>query len=338
MMKGRSLFSGDKMQNQKIPPVLKHRIGKALEGGGKFMKAIVIHTYGGPDVLRYEDYPDPVPGEWEVLVRVVASSVNPFDIKLRSGSLKEFIPLDFPAILGLDVSGTVESVGPGVKTFELGDKVFAHASQAYAGLCIVKANDLAKIPNGADLVSMAALPTVTTTGFQLASLALGGKSGGSVLVTGAVGNVGRSAVYAAKSRGARVIAGVLKRQVANAQSIGANSVVALDDAGALKAMESVDAVADTVNGSTADAVLAKIKHGGIFASVLGSPSEAGNYPSVEVKTMQVTADSAVLSAMAEAVHKGALSIPLGQKFSLKDAGKAHAAAEKGSAGKILLLV
>ena len=151
-----------------------------------------------------------------------------------------------------------------------------------------------------------------------------------MLVTGAAGNVGRSAVYTAKSLGARVIAGVLRRQVAKAQSIGADSVVALDDTAALKAMEPVDAVADTVSGSTADTVLAKIKNRGIFASVLGPPSEAENYPTVKVKTMQVTADSAVLSAMAEAVHKGTLSIPLGEKFSLKDAGKAHAAAEKGS--------
>jgi NADPH:quinone reductase-like Zn-dependent oxidoreductase len=81
------------------------------------MNAIVIHGYGGPEVLKYEDYPDPVPGVGEVLVRVAASSVNPFDFKIRSGSLKDFLPLTFPAILGLDVSGTVESVGPGVTTF-----------------------------------------------------------------------------------------------------------------------------------------------------------------------------------------------------------------------------
>jgi NADPH:quinone reductase-like Zn-dependent oxidoreductase len=159
-----------------------------------------------------------------------------------------------------------------------------------------------------------------------------------VLVTGAVGNVGRSAVYTAKSRGARVIAGVLKRQLARAQAVGADSVVTLDDAEALKALEPLDAVADTVGGKTADEVIGKIKQGGVFASVLGSPSKAGSYPTVEVKTMQVTADPVVLLAMAEAVQKGALSIPLGERFSLKDAGMAHAAAEKGSAGKILLLV
>jgi len=208
------------------------------------MKAIVIHGYGSPEVLKYEDYQDPVPGPGEVLVKVAASSVNPFDFKVRSGAMKDFIPLTFPAVLGIDVSGTVESVGPGVTTFAPGDKVFAITSQAYATRCLVKATVLAKIPEGANLVETAALPTVTTTGAQLASLALGGHSGVTVLVTGAVGNVGRSAVYTAKSRGATVIAGVLKRHVAKAQAIGADNVVALDDAQALKGLGPIDAVAE----------------------------------------------------------------------------------------------
>jgi NADPH:quinone reductase-like Zn-dependent oxidoreductase len=301
------------------------------------MKAIVIHAYGGPEVLKYEDCPDPVAGPGEVLVKVAASSVNPFDFKVRSGAMKSFIPLTFPAILGIDVSGTVEAVGPGVTTFAPGDKVFALASQAYAERCIVKAAVLVKVPAGANLVELAALPTVTTTGGQLASLALGGKSGMTVLVTGAVGNVGRSAVYTAKSHGARVIAGVLKRQFAKAQLIGADQVVALDDAEAVEALEPLDAVADTVGGQTADALIKKVKSGGIFASVLGPPSTAANFPRVQVKPMAVSPDPALLLEMAEAVQKGAFSIPLGQKFALPDAAKAHAAAEKGSAGKILLL-
>jgi NADPH:quinone reductase-like Zn-dependent oxidoreductase len=302
------------------------------------MKAIVIHGYGGPDVLKYEDCPDPVPGAGEVRVRVAASSVNPFDFKIRSGSLKEFIPISFPAILGLDVSGTVDLVGPGVTTFAPGDKVFAHASQTYAALCVVKAADLVKVPAGADLVEMAAIPTVTTTGAQLASLALGKNLSATVLVTGAVGNVGRSAVYTAKSRGAKVLAGVLKRQVAKAKGIGADGVIALDEADALKALEPLDAVADTVGGEAADAVIKKIKSGGIFASVLGPPSTAARYATVQVKPMQVTPDPDVLLEMAEGIQNGAFTIPLGQKFALADAGKAHAAAEKGSAGKILLLL
>jgi NADPH:quinone reductase-like Zn-dependent oxidoreductase len=301
------------------------------------MKAIVIHGYGSPEVLKYEDYQDPVPGPGQVLVKVTASSVNPFDFKVRSGAMKDFIPLTFPAVLGIDVSGVVESVGPGVTTFTPGDNVFAIASQAYATRCLVKATALAKIPEGANLVETAALPTVTTTGAQLASLALGGHSGVTVLVTGAVGNVGRSAVYTAKNRGATVIAGVLKRHVAKAQAIGADNVVALDDAQAVEALEPVDAVADTVGGETADAVIKKVKSGGIFASVLGPPSTAASYPKVQLKPMAVTPDPVLLLEMAEAVQKGAFSIPLGQKFALADAAKAHAAAEKGSAGKILLL-
>jgi len=301
------------------------------------MKAIVIHSYGGPDVLKYEDYPEPIPGPGEVLVKVVASSVNPFDFKIRSGSLKDFIPLTFPAILGIDVSGTVESVGPGVSSFAPGDKVFAVASQTYATRCVVKAAVLVKIPAGADLVELAALPTVTTTGAQLASLALSEKLNATVLVTGAVGNVGRSTVYSAKSRGARVVAGVLQRQLSQAQAIGADLVVALDDAEAFASLEPVDAVADTVGGQTADAVIKKVKSGGTFASVLGPPNSAASYPTVQVKPMVFTPDPALLLEMAAAVQAGAFSIPLGQKFALAEAGQAHAAAEKGSAGKILLL-
>jgi NADPH:quinone reductase-like Zn-dependent oxidoreductase len=156
-------------------------------------------------------------------------------------------------------------------------------------------------------------------------------------VTGAVGNVGRSAVHTAKSRGARIVAGVLKRQFTKAEAIGADQVVALDDAQAVEALEPVDAVADTVGGQTADALIKKVKSGGVFASVLGPPSTAANYPNVQVKPMVVTPDPALLLEMAEAVQNGTFSIPLGQKFALADAGKAHAAAEQGSAGKILLL-
>jgi NADPH:quinone reductase-like Zn-dependent oxidoreductase len=273
------------------------------------MKAIVIRGYGGPEVLKYEDYPDPIPGAGEVLVRVAASSVNPFDFKVRSGSLRDFIPISFPAILGLDVSGTVESVGLGVTTFAPGDKVFAAASQTYAERCVVEAAHLVKIPEGADVVQMAALPTVTTTGGQLASLALEGKTGATVLVTGAVGNVGRSAVYTAKSRGARVVAGVLKKQVAKAQAMGAERIVALDDAEAVEALEPVDAVADTVGGPTADEVIKKVKLGGIFASVLGPPSTAASYPKVQVKPMVVSPDPALLLEMNSVTCVISLQLP-----------------------------
>src|SRR5271163_843967 len=103
------------------------------------MKAIVVHEYGGPEVLKYEEYPDPVAGTGEVLVRVAASSVNPADYKQRSGAMKEFFPIHFPGVVGIDVSGTVAAIGPGVQGFAVGDRVFAMENHAYAELCVVQA-------------------------------------------------------------------------------------------------------------------------------------------------------------------------------------------------------
>src|SRR5580698_1815340 len=133
------------------------------------MKAIVVHQYGGPEVLKFEDYPDPVPGPGEVLVRVVATSVNPIDYKRRAGLTKDFYPLQFPGLIGVDVAGTVMKLGPGVEGFSVGDQVFAMADNTYAELCVVKAEVLAKIPKGLDLIGAAALPLVTVTGNQLLS-------------------------------------------------------------------------------------------------------------------------------------------------------------------------
>ena len=91
------------------------------------MKAIVVHQYGGPEVLKWEEYPDPVPGRGEVLVRVAAASVNPIDDKRRAGLTKDFYPIQFPGLIGIDMSGTVVKVGPGVVTFTAGNRVFAMA-------------------------------------------------------------------------------------------------------------------------------------------------------------------------------------------------------------------
>src|SRR5271155_1660453 len=196
------------------------------------MKAIVVHEYGGPEVLKFEEYPDPVAGPGEVLVRVAASSVNPIDLKQRAGLTRDFYPIHFPGLIGIDMSGTVVKIGPGVEDFSIGDQVFAMTDYAYAELCVVNAAKLAKVPKGLDLIEAAALPLVTVTGNQLLS-ATGIKSGQTVMVVGAVGNVGRSAVFTAKQRGATVIAGVLKRQMDQAKTVGADRLVATDDDAAI---------------------------------------------------------------------------------------------------------
>src|SRR5271167_1023158 len=107
------------------------------------MKAIVVHQYGGPEVLEYEEYPDPVPGPGEVLVRVAAASVNPIDYKRRAGLTKDWYPIKFPGLIGVDIAGTVVKIGTGVEGFYVGDKVFAMADDTYAELCVVKVAILA---------------------------------------------------------------------------------------------------------------------------------------------------------------------------------------------------
>jgi NADPH:quinone reductase-like Zn-dependent oxidoreductase len=302
------------------------------------MKAVVVYQYGGPEVLKFEEYPDPVAGPGEVLVRVAATSVNPVDYKRRAGLTQDFYPLKFPGLIGVDISGTVVEIGPGAEGFSVGDEVFAMADNTYAELCAVKAAVLAKVPKGLDLIQAAALPLVTTTGNQLL-LATEIKAGQTVLVVGAAGSVGRSAVFTAKARGATVIAGVLKRQIddAGTKTVGADQFLATDDETAIANLSPLDAVADTVGGRIAEKLIAKVKPGGVYASVVEPPQNAAQYPSVRVAHVFSKFDRKTLEFMAEAVRDGKLVIPISLKMSLSEAAAAQATAEKGGVGKILLV-
>jgi NADPH:quinone reductase-like Zn-dependent oxidoreductase len=301
------------------------------------MKAVVMREYGGPEVLKYEDYPDPAPGTGEVLVRVAAASINPIDLLQRSGATRDFFPVQFPGIIGWDLSGTVVTAGSGVSQFLPGDKVFAWAFHTYAELCVVKADLVAKIPNGIDTVEAAALPLVTLTGTQLISVAAGVQPRQTVLVSGAIGSVGRAAVFTAKEKGARVIAGVRKSQLSEASSLNADQVVALDDDSALSALAPVDVVANTVRGATAELLFAKVKDGGTYASVTGAPDASKSRPSIRTVAFASKQDPKAMLTMAQAVADRRLSIPISRKLPLKDAREGHIAMEKGANGKILLV-
>ena len=172
------------------------------------MKAVVLHAYGPASSLRFEDASDPAPQAGEALVRIHAAGVNPVDWMLQSGAVRNLIPIDFPYILGIDMAGVVEAVGDAAPGFSVGDRVMALASHTYAELCVVKAEHLVRVPEGLDATDAAALPLVNLTGEQLVQLGAKAGLGDTVLVTGALGGVGRSAVFAAAEIGAIVIAGV----------------------------------------------------------------------------------------------------------------------------------
>ena len=302
------------------------------------MKAVIIEKYGGPDVLQWQDAADPVLNDGEVLIRMSATSVNPFDIKQRSGQYKDYAPVAFPAILGLDVAGTVAQAGPGVSGFAPGDQVFAKARATYAELCAVAARDVVKLPQGLDLMEAAALPTVGLTGYQLVERDAMLKRGETILVTGALGSVGRAVVFFAQSRGATVIAGVRKTQLDAAKDLGADDVVAVDEPEALARLPALDKAADLIGGPTAEAVLGKVKPGGIFATVLRLPRNAAQYPKVKVVAVQGVPNAAQLLVVGQAAAAGRLKLTIAARFPLAQAAKAHQAAEGHAAGKVLLVV
>ena len=300
------------------------------------MRASVVTAYDGPEVMKYQDMPDPKPGADDVLVEVAGIGINPEDMLERNGVVKGW-QLHFPAIIGLDVSGTVAATGDGVTDLKVGDRVCAWSYHTYAELVADKAALFAKVPETMNLVEAAAIPLVGVTGSQLISVASGLQSGQTVLVSGAAGAVGRCAVYMAKAVGARVIAGVQRSRLAEAHSIGADETIALDDPAAFAAIPQVDVVANIVRGKTATDLLAKVKDGGTFASVTGEPDGVKDYPEVRVVSFVSKQDRAVVAFIADAVSAGKMTIPIDHREELKNAGIAQAAFTKGGIGKVLLV-
>jgi NADPH:quinone reductase-like Zn-dependent oxidoreductase len=171
------------------------------------MKAVVLHEYGGPEKLTFEDHvPEPQISGDTVLIASAAASVNPIDWKIRSGSRQKDFPLTFPAILGRDVSGVVRAVGANVKHFKPGDRVLALSNATYAELVAVDDSEATHIPDGVDRVEAAAIPLASLTDDQLVRQTVNVQKGQVVLITGALGAVGRAAVHSAKKIGAQVFA------------------------------------------------------------------------------------------------------------------------------------
>lgn len=228
------------------------------------------------------------------------------------------------------------ATGDGVTGLVAGNRVCGWSYHTYAELVADKATLFAKVPETMDLVDAAAIPLVGVTGSQLISIAGSVQPGQIVLVSGAAGAVGRCAVYMAKVLRARVIAGVLRSQLNQSESIGADETVALDDPVASSAIPQVDVVANTLRGNSATALLAKVKEGGTFASVTGAPNGAENYPKIRVVPFRSKQDRADIALVADAVTGGKLTIPIGLREELKNAGAAQAAFTKGGIGKVLL--
>jgi NADPH:quinone reductase-like Zn-dependent oxidoreductase len=299
------------------------------------MKAVLLHGYGDVSRLSYEDAAMPVPAAGEVLVKTIAVSINPIDWKLRRGDLKEMMPLAFPAILGRDLSGEVVAVGEGVIGLTAGDSVFGLVNRSYAEYVVCKPEDVAKTPEGLDPIDAAALPLVLLTGAQVIEVGIRPSPGQVILVTGAIGGVGRTAVHVAKQHGAHVIAGVRSSQRIEAENLGADRVIALDDEKEIAALPELNAIADMVGHETIDRLLPHIKKNGVLATVVGAPASAEGRD-LRVVAVWAQPDSVRLEKLGQEVARGLFSIPIGKRFRLSQIREAQQLAEKGGVGKIVL--
>lgn len=301
------------------------------------MKAAVLVGCGGVDQLELREVAEPKTGPGQIKVRVVATSINPIDWKLREGMKRPGMALELPAILGRDASGEVVEVGSGVTRFRPGARVAGLVMGGYADRVVAKDEAWAEVPEGFSLLDAAALPLVTLTGSQLVEEALAPRPSETILVTGALGSVGRTAVFAAKRRGAKVWAGVRRSQKSAAEALGVDGVVALDDEIDSRRLPTLDGIADTVGASVTESLLDRVRRGGVVASVASDPKGAQER-GLQVRHHWAHPDPERLAALVRAVAEGALVIPIAKRFPLAQIRDAQQFAEQGAGGKVIVLV
>jgi len=309
------------------------------------MKAIAQDELGGPEVLRVVEVERPEPGPVEILVRVRAAGVNPADWKARAtgGRFGGSLP-----ILGFDVSGVVEEVGPGVTLYEPGDEVFGmprfpHPAGAYAEYVTAPPRHFARKPASIDHVRAAAIPLVALTAWQGLVDTAGLRAGQRVLIHAAAGGVGHVAVQIAKARGAHVIGTASAPKHALVRALGADEVIDYRNVDFAEAVRDVDVVLDTVGGDYGPRSLRTLRDGGTLVSIVppvtGELRAEASKRGIATGWTLVEPDYAALGEIVALVESGRLHAEIDTVFPLEEAAKAHALGETGrTTGKIVLTV
>jgi NADPH:quinone reductase-like Zn-dependent oxidoreductase len=309
------------------------------------MKAVRIHSYGDSNVMVYEETPQPVAGEKDALIRVVAASVNMVDIAIRNGYMASYLQYDFPFTPGMDVAGVVEAVGSGVSNLKVGDEVYARTELprlgGYAEYALVSADEVVAKPKSFDFVQAAALPHAALTAWRSLFDAGGLSAGQTVLIHAAAGGVGSLAVQLAKVRGAYVIGTASQVNHDYLYELGADRVIDYNAGLFEEQVQGVDLVLDTMGGETQERSWQTLKPGGILVSVIQQPPPelAARYGVRGVLAAAYPPAAPVLAEVTALADAGKLKPVATSILPLAEARRAHdMVAARHTRGKIILQV
>ena len=303
------------------------------------MKAIVIHSSGGPEVLKYEDAPRPEPKDDEVLIRVMAAAVNPVDVFIREGRSDQF-----PLIPGMDVAGVVEQVGNKVTKFKRGDAIYAYLSfdeqGGYAEFAVAKQDHAALKPKSIDFEQAAAVPLAATTAWQALIEKAGLTAGQTVLIHGGSGGVGTFAVQIAKARGAKVIATASTANQDLLKQLGVDQPIDYTTTKFEDVVKDVDVVLNAVRGDTLARSYGAVKKGGIIVSITGQPDPVElEKHGIRGTGLGAQPDAKVLEELAKLIDAGKITPIVSAVMPLIDVAKAHQQiASRHTRGKVVLKV
>jgi NADPH:quinone reductase-like Zn-dependent oxidoreductase len=308
------------------------------------MKAIRIHEFGGPDVLRTDNIAVPAPADDEVLVKVYATSINPIDWKIRKGASQAKFPVTLPFTLGWDVSGVVEQKGDNVTGFEVGAEVYSRPSPArngaYAEYIVIKASEVARKPNTIDHVHAASVPLAGLTAWQ--GLFEHGKlqKGERVLIHAASGGVGTFAVQFAKWKGAYVIGTTSEKNIDLVKQLGADEVIDYKNEQFDEKLKDVDLVFDMVGSDTQKRSIKVLKNGGrLVTTVKPEDTQEAKEKNIQIQGYMALSKPADLDQIADLIDDGKITPVIAKILTLDDAKEAQELSEKGHvAGKIVLKV
>lgn len=306
------------------------------------MMAWRVHQFGSPEVMKFERVPRPEPDPGEVLVKVAAAGVGPWDGWIRSG--KSALPQPLPLTLGSDISGQIVAMGPGDTELRAGDQVFGVTNSrfigAYAEYAVASAGMVSSKPTSLSHVEAASVPVIAVTAWQALFDHAQLKAGQTVVIHGAAGNVGSYAVQLAHLAGVQTVATVSTGDISIARSLGANTVIDYRTQRFEEEVRNADAVIDLVGGETQERSFEVLRRGGKLISAVSRPDQdLAKRHGVEAAFFLVNVTSQYLTKIARFIDDGKLRTKVGAVFPLADAREAHLILERvrpQPKGKIVL--